>query len=337
MQLSWDVDLRPLNTLRVPARAWGMARVEHWYHLESVLQHPEVQNRPLLALGGGSNVLFRRDFPGLILRIENQGIQILEEEEDHLFVRVAAGESWHDLVQWSVRRGFWGIENLAFIPGLTGAAPIQNIGAYGTELSECLESVQAFDRQQARWRTLSREQCRLAYRSSRFRDDEPDRFLIAEIVLRLSRRGLPRTDYPGISQTLADMDVTDPGPVEMAECITRLRKAKLPDPLVVPNVGSFFKNPIVDRDQAERLQTSHPRLPVFDTGSQAKLSAGWMIEQCGWKDFAEGDAAVSSRHALVLVNRGTATGQQIWDLALRIEASVFEKFGVRLEPEPQVY
>lgn len=337
MHLTHDADLSGLNTLAVGARAHALAQIDHWYQLEPLLALDELAERPLLILGGGSNVLFRGDFPGVVLRINNRGIRPIQEDATRVFVRAAAGVEWHELVLWTTRRRLWGIENLAFIPGRVGAAPIQNIGAYGVELSETLRWVKAFDREQRRWRTLSKDDCALAYRSSRFKDDEPERFVITEILLELRLDGSPRTDYPGVGEALAELETDTPSPAQVAAAITRIRQRKLPDPERLPNAGSFFKNPTVSPAVAERLRTRYDALPWWPVGDRVKLSAAWLIERCGWKGHRDGDAGIAPQHALVLVNYGRASGSELWRLARRIQNSVFETFGVRLEPEAQIY
>ncbi len=337
MHLTRNADLRGHNTFAVAARAYALAQIDHWYQLEPLLALDDVAERPLLILGGGSNILFRGDFPGVVLKINNRGIRPIQEDRERVFVRVAAGVEWHELVLWAAGRGLWGIENLAFIPGRVGAAPIQNLGAYGTDLSETLRWVKAFDRDQRAWRTLTRDECALDYRSSRFKDLEPDRFVITEVLLELKVDGAPRTDYPGVKEALAELKTGTPSPARIAAAITRIRQRKLPDPERLPNAGSFFKNPIVSPAVAERLRDRHESLPAWPAGEGLKLSAAWLIERCGWKGHREGDAGVAPQHALVLVNYGGASGVQIWDLARRIQDSVFERFGIRLEPEPQIY
>ncbi len=336
MHLNFDVDLTAYNTFGVSARAYALAEIEHWHQLERVLDHPRTAERPMLVLGGGSNVLFRDNYPGLILKIKNRGVTLLEETSEHCFVRIAAGEVWHDIVIWSVLRGLWGIENLALIPGEVGAAPIQNIGAYGAELSDCLVSVKAFDRQLRRWVSLSASECQLAYRSSLFKDHEPERYILSEILLRLNKTPKPQLDYPGLREVLRKIN-GEPTPVDIAEAVTWVRQSKLPDPHVFGNAGSFFKNPIVDNAKYRTLQDQFPQLKGFALDEEmTKLSAGWLIDQCGLKGVTRGDAGVYREHALVLVNLGQASGKELWALALEVQAAVRETFGVVLEPEPLV-
>lgn len=337
MQLKHNVPLDALNSFGVRASAWAGISIEHWYELEDALEQIEDSQRPLLVMGGGSNILFREDFPGACLWVRNRGIRPLDEENGRLFVRVAAGECWHDLVCWAAQRNLWGIENLALIPGWCGAAPIQNIGAYGVELRECLVSVKAFDLEQKRWRELGNADCHFGYRSSRFRDIDADRFIITELLLALRRDGRPRLEYPGVSEAIVEAGLEEPTALQMAQLISGIRQRKLPDPSVLGNVGSFFKNPTTSEKRAAELSQRHPEMPRYPhTAGRVKLSAAWMIDQCGWRGHREGDAGVSHEHALVLVNYGKATGRELWKLALQIQASVFERYGVRLEPEPLI-
>ena len=247
MRLSRNADLIACNAFGVPARAKVLATIKHWRELDLVTALPEWTKMPVFVLGSGSNILFRKDFPGLILHCANRGVDLIEETREHVFVRVAAGENWHNLVCWCVQRGLWGIENLALIPGTVGAAPVQNIGAYGMEIADSLQSVKAYDRLDHQWVTLQNAECRFGYRSSRFRDDEPDRFLITEIVLRLALKGEPKLEYPGVAEELRCISGAEGGPADVAEAIIRLRRRKLPDPEEIGNAGSFFKNPMITR------------------------------------------------------------------------------------------
>ncbi|MEM9303198.1 MAG: UDP-N-acetylmuramate dehydrogenase [Pseudomonadota bacterium] len=338
MRLAADADLAPFNTLRIPARARVMAQVDHWYEIERVLSDPRLRDLPCLVLGEGSNVLFRDDYPGLVLRIANRGRDVLDVGADgRVLVRVAAGENWHGLVLWTASRGLWGIENLALIPGTCGAAPIQNIGAYGAQLSDSLVSVRALDRTRGTWRDFDAQACRLGYRTSRFREDPDNRWCITEILLALETDGRPRLGYPGVAASLDALEAETIGPADMAAAISGIRQRKLPNPRVTPNCGSFFKNPVVAAATAEQLRGRSPSCPCHPAGEGlVKLSAAWLIDQCGLKGQRVGGAAVSDRHALVLINSGGATGKDVWQLALDVQARVFDRFGIRLEPEPQI-
>ena len=246
-----------------------------------------------------------------------------------------AGRNWHQFVTWTLDHGLAGLENLALIPGTVGGAPVQNIGAYGVEIERCIESVQAWDRSINDLVTLDRDECRFGYRTSRFKGAEAlGRYVITRVNFRLDWQAPLVLDYPGVNDELAAMGVTTPEPRAVAEAITRIRRRKLPDPAEVANAGSFFKNPIVDPEHAQVLRDEFPKMPVFDAGDgMMKLSAAWLIEQCGLKGMREGAAGVYDKHALVLVNYGGATGAEIFALAERVNDAVEEKFGFRLEPE----
>lgn len=323
------------NTFRVAARAAWLAEIHDPAMVPAVLALRQVKGLSHLVLGEGSNVLFTRDFDGLLLVVANRGIEIIDDDHGNVLVRAAAGEDWHGLVCWSLAQGLCGLENLSLIPGTVGAAPIQNIGAYGAELADTLEAVEAYDCGMAKITRFTREQCAFSYRQSKFKQ-EPDRWIITAVELRLRRHAPLRLNYTGVRDELAAMDVNAPTAADVSEAVCRLRRRKLPDPAVIGNAGSFFKNPIVSSSEVEKLQAAHPGLPTFDVPGGKKLGAAWLIEQCGWRGFREGDAGVSDKHALVLVNHGQATGEQIWSLAQRIQESVQATFAVRLDPEPRI-
>ena len=325
------------NTFRVPARADLLIEADSADTLQSALEHPGVRQGQLLVLGEGSNLLFAGDVTGTVLHIALADVRIVEDGADDALVRADAGADWDALVHWTLDQELEGLENLALIPGTVGAAPIQNIGAYGTEVGEFIESVEAFDREYGRLRTLEPDECAFAYRDSRFKR-EPARWIITAVTFRLPRRHALRLDYAGIHDELAAMAVDRPSARNVADAVTRLRRRKLPDPAVIGNAGSFFKNPLVSIKTADALKSSQPALPIFPgiDHSLRKLSAAWMIEACGWKGFRDGDAGVSAQHALVLVNHGHATGAQLLLLAKKIIASVDARFGITLEPEPRI-
>jgi UDP-N-acetylmuramate dehydrogenase len=332
-----DASLRTRNTLRVDARAALLAEVRDANALAKLLEWPAVRGMRTLVLGEGSNVLFAGDFDGLVVTLKTGGIEILGEDERSARVRVAAGEHWNDVVRWSLAHGLCGLENLSLIPGTAGAAPVQNIGAYGVELESFVHSVEAFDLREKRAVTFDKSECAFAYRDSRFKRD-PDRWFITSLELHLPKQREPVLDYAGVREELAAMHVEGvPTSAQVAEAVVRLRTRKLPDPALIPNAGSFFKNPVVAHEQADALKREHPALPLWPTdGSHAKLSAAWLIETCGFKGAREGDAGISERHALVLVNHGDASGAQLWTLAQRVREGVRARFGVTLEPEPRV-
>jgi UDP-N-acetylmuramate dehydrogenase len=342
------------NTFGVPARAPMLAEVADATVLPELFGNAMLRDGPVLVLGGGSNLLFAGDPEGAVLALRGQHVGFADANaagDERVIVRADAGVEWHALVLWTLSQGLAGLENLALIPGTVGAAPIQNIGAYGVEVCGTIHAVEAFERAGAGMRRLAREECAFAYRDSLFKR-EPGRFVVTAVEFALSRRAAPCLDYSGIGQELAAMGVDGaPRASQVAEAVIRIRRRKLPDPAVVGNAGSFFKNPIVPATLADALASRHPGLPVFPVapfpadaaahgetgdGGLRKLSAAWLIDACGWKGHRRGDAGVSDAHALVLVNHGGATGAQLLALARDIAASVQERFGVALEPEPRI-
>jgi UDP-N-acetylmuramate dehydrogenase len=330
-----NASLANRNTLRVDARAALLAEIRDAAKLPELLDFPAIRHGRLLVLGEGSNVLFTGDFDGTVLAMETRGVQV-ESDGDSARIAVAAGERWDDFVRWTLGHGYAGLENLILIPGTVGAAPIQNIGAYGCEVAEFVESVEAWDTREHRVAMLDHATCAFAYRDSLFKH-EPGRYVVTAVRFVLPRSRPLRTDYAGIDEELARMGVDKPAPFHVAEAVVHLRTRKLPDPAVIGNAGSFFKNPVVDAALAEALKHDHPALASWpQADGRCKLSAAWLIEAAGFKGVRDGDAGISNRHALVLVNHGKATGPQLWALAQRVMAGVHDKFGVTLEPEPVV-
>jgi len=329
-----SASLAPLNTLRVAATARCLAELRDAEAIPHLLEH-DAARHGVLVLGEGSNVLFTADFPGLVLRPAFEAVSVLEDSGATALVRAEAGMNWDSLVDWTLARGLSGLENLALIPGLVGAAPIQNIGAYGVEVAECVATVEAWDLVRRRLVRLSREDCGFGYRDSVFRRS-PQRWIVTAVEFRLAQEPKARLDYAGVREELEATGSGEPTPRRVAEAVRRLRRRKLPDPAVIGNAGSFFKNPVVDTALAARLKASRPDAPVYAAGAQSKLSAAWLIEHCGWRGFREGDAGISSQHALVLVNHGHASGAELLALARRVARSVEERCGVSLEPEPRI-
>jgi UDP-N-acetylmuramate dehydrogenase len=333
-----NAPLTARNTFRVPARTELLIDVHDAAALPELFRLGALKTGPVLILGEGSNVLLTRDWPGVVLSLAARGIRLLQDRGDTALVRVEAGENWNDFVHWSLGRGFAGLENLVLIPGTVGAAPIQNIGAYGGEVREFIVTVEAFDRHAGARVRLSNAECAFAYRDSVFKR-EPERYFVTAVEFLLPRERELRLDYAGVHEELAKMniDAGAPSHAAVAEAVMRLRTRKLPNPMLIGNAGSFFKNPLVPANQSEELLREHPQLPNWPAADgQRKLSAAWLIESCNFKGLREADAGVSSQHALVLVNHGKATGVQIWALAQRIIETVQRRFGVMLEPEPRV-
>ncbi|WP_376689942.1 UDP-N-acetylmuramate dehydrogenase [Wenzhouxiangella sp. EGI_FJ10409] len=327
-----NADLTALSTFGLPARAAELVCIRSPEQLAELPPPPG----PEIVLGGGSNTLFLGDYPGRVIVNRMRGTRIRARGEDVL-VTAAAGENWHDLVLQCLDEGLHGIENLVMIPGSVGAAPMQNIGAYGVELRDVFESLEALDRQTGRVVTLGREDCRFAYRDSRFKSVDRDRFLIAAVTLRLSRRFEPNTTYASLAAELDRCGVDRPTPRQLAAAVMRLRRHRLPAPSRLANAGSFFKNPVVSTDAATALLAEHPDLPHWSMpDGRCKLAAAWMIEQLGWKGRSLGRVGVYRNHALVLVNHGGASPSELARLVDAITASVRRSFGLTLEPEPRL-
>jgi UDP-N-acetylmuramate dehydrogenase len=326
--------LKGMNSFGVDASAGLLIEIESE---EDVLSLPAFNPTRDLVLGGGSNVVFASDVPGIVFHNHILGRTIIEDSAEHAVLEIGAGENWHQLVRWSLDRGLSGLENLSLIPGQAGAAPIQNIGAYGVELSSVLRGVTAWDWQRSAWVCFECVECQLGYRDSLFKSAAADRYLVTSLQLRLNRVFRPQLDYAGLCEVLSDMGIEHPSARDVSDAVIRLRRRKLPDPALTGNAGSFFKNPELDPEQANALAAAHPGLPVWPTDDgRSKLSAAWMVENCGLKGLREGDAAVSEQHALVLVNLGSASGRNIVTLASRIQSIVADRFGLMLEPEPRL-
>ena len=334
--LTENASLLHRNTLRVHAHAAWLAEIHDDAAIPALLAQPVLRSKPTLLLGEGSNVLLVGDFAGAVVTMQTRGVEVLAENAQAIRIRVAAGEHWDNFVRWTLAQGYAGLENLILIPGSVGAAPMQNIGAYGVEAAEFIEAVEAFDLQQHRSTTFANRECEFGYRDSIFKR-HPDRWLITAVTFRLPGAHAPRIDYAGLADELKRMGIDKPAPIHVADAVVNLRTRKLPDLAVIGNAGSFFKNPLVPVAQAQALRVQHPQLPCWPAlGSATKLSAAWLIEACGFKGLREDDAGISNRHALVLVNYGQATGAQLWALAQRVREGVRIRFGVTLELEPRV-
>ncbi|MDB5253324.1 MAG: UDP-N-acetylenolpyruvoylglucosamine reductase [Flaviaesturariibacter sp.] len=336
MTLRDNVTLQPLTTFGIRATARWFASFASVDELQELLALARERRLDTLILGGGSNILFTTDFEGLVLRNEIAGIDVVSEDEDHVLVRAGAGESWHGFVQYCLRNNLGGAENLSLIPGSVGASPMQNIGAYGVEIKDIFHELEAVPRTGGAPRKFSADECRFGYRESVFKNTYRNQYVIASVTYRLHRKPVLNTSYGAITQELAAMGVTTPSIHDVSEAVIRIRTSKLPDWHEVGNAGSFFKNPQVSIEKFESLKESYPSIVGYPQGEGRKIAAGWLIEQCGWKGFREGDAGCYPKQALVLVNYGMATGKHIFDLSERIIASVREKFGVELEREVNV-
>ena len=327
-----NADITALSTFRLPARAAELVILRS---AEQIAALPPAEHAELM-LGGGSNTIFTGNWPGRIVLNRLTGISF-ETSGNDVLVTAAAGENWHRLVRTCVDRGLHGLENLAMIPGSVGAAPMQNIGAYGVELSDVFERLTAWDRTEQRMTSLAKSDCAFDYRDSRFKSAEPGRHLITSVTLRLSRQFRPDTHYDSLADALKTAGIERPTARQLTATVMRLRHHRLPDPARLANAGSFFKNPLVESETAKAIVHEHPDLPHWPMpDGRTKLGAGRMIEKLGWKGKCVGDAAVYKNHALVLINRGQATASDLLELVGQITDSVERAFGVRLEVEPRL-
>ncbi|MFO1225917.1 UDP-N-acetylmuramate dehydrogenase [Roseateles sp.] len=341
LQIEVDVNLKAYNTFGLPAVARRLVRIREAADVRRVVDHPELGRAPKFVLGGGSNLVLTKDLDPLVLKVEIKCIRLLETRDDAWIVEVGAGERWHDVVAWTLDNGYPGLENLALIPGTTGAAPVQNIGAYGLEIKDRLESVAVMDLVTGRPAVLPASVCRFGYRDSVFKHSDfgglADKSVITHVRLRLPRPWVPVLGYLELERRMAETGNTHPDARTIFDWICAIRRAKLPDPAVIGNAGSFFKNPVVTAEQCRDIISRDPGIvhyPMPD--GSVKLAAGWMIDACGWKGKTVGGAAVYDKQALVLINKGDARGAEVVTLARAIQESVYGRFGIRLEPEPVV-
>jgi UDP-N-acetylmuramate dehydrogenase len=331
-----NISLKLYNTFGVDARARYFVEILTEEDVKDMAVTLRDIHLPLLILGGGSNVLFTKDYPGTVLKISTKGIDVIKEDKDYTWVRSSAGEKWDDLVNFCVTNGWGGLENLSAIPGNAGTGPVQNIGAYGAEMKDTFENLEAFDLEKKEKKTFTKEGCEFGYRDSIFRSEVKSRFIILNVTFRLRKDAVLCLDYGNIREELALMKIDHPGIGDVREAVCRIRSRKLPDPGVTGNAGSFFKNPVIPIDEFEKLKGSFPGIVSFPQEGKIKLAAAWLIEQCGWKGKRTGNAGVHSTQPLVLVNHGNATGKEILLLSEEIRKSVCEKFGVILETEVNI-
>lgn len=328
--------LKSYNTFAVPALARYFIEINRREDLPILFSNRDQLQLPLLVLGGGSNVLFTRDFGGTVLKMNIKGITV-EKQQESVLVEAGAGEVWNDLVMFCVERGYAGIENLTLIPGSVGAAPIQNIGAYGVELKDVFDSLEVFDTETGGFRRFSRDECEFDYRESVFKKRYRGRFIVTSVRLRLSTVFHPNSSYGAIEAELTRRNIVKPGIRDISEVVAAIRVSKLPDPSTIGNAGSFFKNPVVGAGEFERLRKNFPAVVSFSmSGDRVKLAAGWLIEQCGWKGRIIGRTGTWKNQALVLVNHGNATGEEIYALSQEIIDAVHDKFGLILEREVNI-
>lgn len=336
MQLQHNVDLTPLNTFGLNARARYFTALEDAALLPELCALPEFDRGSALWLGGGSNVLFMQDYPGLVVHMCNRGVREIERSDGLVYIEAQAGEIWHDFVLQTLEMGLSGLENLSLIPGTVGASPVQNIGAYGVEVKDVIRTVHCFDLDTGKFVELDNEQCRFAYRESIFKQEGKGRYVITAVTFALRENFQPNIRYGDLAAVLEEQCRDRAiSAKDVSDAVCHIRRSKLPDPKELGNVGSFFKNPVVSAEKAKELQKQYPDMPAYlQKDGSVKLAAGWLIDQCRLKGYGIGGAAVHDKQALVLVNRNQATAADVRALAEYICNQVKEKFGVVLQPEP---
>ncbi|UZH54419.1 UDP-N-acetylmuramate dehydrogenase [Salinimicrobium tongyeongense] len=336
MKILSNISLKPYNTFGIDVKARHFAEVTSLDELREVLKNSYASE--LFILGGGSNMLLTKDVQKTVVYINLKGIEILEERENDVLVKAMAGENWHEFVLYCIDHSFGGLENLSLIPGKVGTAPIQNIGAYGVELKDSFESCTTLDVQTLQLRTFTREECRFGYRDSVFKNEAKGRYIITSVNFRLSKKNHRlNTSYGSIDQFLEEKGIKTPTIASVSEAVISIRQSKLPDPKELGNSGSFFKNPVVSKEKLEKLHKEFPEAPFYVIDEQqVKIPAGWLIDRAGLKGYREGDAGVHTKQALVLVNYGNATGQDILKLAEKIQQKIWDMFGIEISPEVNI-
>lgn len=338
IQIQENISLQYFNTFGIDAKAKYFIEVSTDETLQELLHHTIFRNNKYLILGGGSNILFTKDFDGLVIKSAMMDIAVTTENDDFIFVRAGSGENWHTLVMYCLQNEWGGVENLSLIPGTVGAAPIQNIGAYGVEIQNVIENVSGVELSTGTLRIFTNSDCRFNYRESIFKQELKEKYFISSITLRLTKKKHQiNTSYGAIQDILKQQNITDPTIQDVSVAVMSIRQSKLPDPRVIGNAGSFFKNPTVHEKEVKLIKKEYPSIPIYPIGNQnVKVAAGWLIEQCGWKGKRLGNIGVHPQQALVLVNYGNGKGEEIFQLAMKIQASVKDKFGITLAAEVNI-
>ena len=337
MIVQQNVSLKPYNTFGLEENAGFLAIVDSIDDLDEIYQTGRFRSQKKMILGGGSNVLFTRGFTGVVAKNEIRGIQIQNETEEEVLVSVGAGENWHQFVLWCVEKGYGGVENLSLIPGTVGAAPMQNIGAYGVELKEVFHSLEAYEIKTGKTTSFFKEDCKFGYRYSIFKGELRDEYVITKVFFKLFKKPVFNISYGALKETLETMGVDELTLKNVSQAVINIRQSKLPDPLDIGNAGSFFKNPVIEKMHFEALEAQYPDIKCYPIDEEmVKVPAGWLIEHAGWKGFRDGDIGVHDLQALVLVNHGMGRGRDIYKLSNEIKKSIQGKFGIELEREVNV-
>ncbi len=337
IRLEENKNLRSYNTFGLNVSCRYFTEISSISDLKELLSQPVFQQNKRLILGGGSNVLFTKDFEGLIIRNAIKGISVVNESSDSVIVKAGAGEVWHEFVLYCIDKNYGGLENLSLIPGCVGASPMQNIGAYGVEIKDVFESLTAIDLSTGEIKNFSKDECKFGYRESVFKHELKDKYIIVDVSFKLSKTHKLSTHYGAINEELTKMGITNPNIKNVSDAVIAIRQSKLPDPKVMGNAGSFFKNPEVAKAKFEELKQAHENLVAYPLeNGNYKLAAGWLIEQCGLKGLEMNGAGVHAKQALVLVNKNNASGNAVFDLSTHVLQTVKEKFGVTLEREVNI-
>lgn len=333
MNIQENISLKSLNTFGFDKSARFFIAVDSIEKLKEALIWAKEHNQKVLVLGGGSNILLTKDVEGLVLKVELKGIHVEREDEDNIWVKVGAGEVWHDLVLHAIEKNWAGLENLSLIPGTVGASPMQNIGAYGVEIKELFDSLEALNRSTFELEVFSSEACKFGYRESVFKNEVKDQYVICSVTFKLKKTPKFHVEYGAIKDVLEEKGIKELTIKAVSDAVVEIRKSKLPDPKEIGNAGSFFKNPTIGINHFSELQSKYPGIPGFPNEDGVKVPAGWLIEQAGWKGKRIGNVGVHAKQALVLVNYGGGNGAEIWSLSEKVKQSVKEKFGIELNPE----
>ncbi len=337
MVIHRNISLKPYNTFRLDVNAQVFIEITNSNDLEEIYTKEEFIPLPKLIIGGGSNVLFTGNQRKVVVKMGINGIKVVRESDHHVWVKVGAGEIWHQFVLWCIENNLGGTENLSLIPGTVGAAPMQNIGAYGVELKEIFDSLEAYEIKTGRTRKFKNIDCKFGYRYSVFKGELKDKFVITSVTFKLSKNPKFNIDYAGLRQKIHQLGYEELSVKAISEAVIEIRQSKLPDPAMIGNAGSFFKNPIIEKPHFEALEALYPGIPQFPVSEDwIKVPAAWLIDQCGWKGKRRGDVGVHENQALVLVNYGTGTGSEIFKLSNMIKSSVEKKFGIELHREVNV-
>lgn len=337
MDIIENYSLKLYNTFGIEAKAKYFADVSTINDLRKVLVFRRQKDLPILFIGGGSNMLFVDNFPGIVLKLNLKGIEILKEDNDYVYVKSQGSENWHHFVEWTLEHDFGGLENLSLIPGNVGTAPMQNIGAYGVEVKDYIVEVQTLELETGNERIFTNEECHFGYRESIFKNELRGQYVLVAVTFKLTKQNHQlHVDYGAIKTELDSEQIINPTIQDISRAVIKIRESKLPDPSQIGNSGSFFKNPVISNDEFAEIEKNHPQIAHYKTDSGVKLAAGWLIEQAGWKGKRFGDAGVHDKQALVLVNYGNATGKEIYDLSEQIIEDVKAKYGVTLEREVNI-